>query len=154
MPGHQRHAVRQPAVRERHAGRGRGAERGGDSGNDAPRDTVGGEHLELLAATTEDQRIAALEARHPLALARQAHQQLVDTLLLSAIADFLADEDPLGIAPCALEDRLGNQPVVENHVRLLQQLQRAQREQIRIAGTGADEVDLPGSAPRRRRARC
>ena len=71
----------------------------------------------------------------------------MDALLLAALAGLLADEDPLGVAPRALEHRLADQPVVENHVRLLQQLQRAQGEQVRIAGPGADQVDLAERAP-------
>ena len=47
-----------------------------------------------------------------------------------------------GVAPRAREHRIGDQPIVENDVRLLQQLQRAQRQQIRITRARADQVDL------------
>ena len=58
------------------------------------------------------------------------------------IADLLADENALGVAPRALQHRLAHQPVIENDVGLLQQLQRAQCQQVRVAGTGADQIDL------------
>ena len=35
-----------------------------------------------------------------------------------------------------------DETVVQDHVGLLQQLQRAQGEEVRVAGTGADQVDL------------
>ena len=57
-------------------------------------------------------------------------------------AGFLADEDALGIATGALEHRIRDQAVVEHDVGLLQQLQCAQREQIRIAGARADQIHL------------
>ncbi len=101
-----------------------------------------GQQLELLAAAPEHERVTALEPRHALAGARQLQQQLVDPLLLAALAGLLADENALGVAPRALEHRLPDQAVVENHVRLLQQLQCAQGQQVRIAGPGADQVDL------------
>src|SRR5205814_2063397 len=54
-------------------------------------------------------------------------------------------EDTLGIAPRAIQHRLAHQAVVENHVRSLQQLQGPQREQVRIAGAGSNQVDLAES---------
>ena len=98
--------------------------------------------LELLAAAPEHERVTALEPRHALAGARQLQQQLVDPLLLAALAGLLADENALGVAPRAPEHCLPDQAVVENHVRLLQQLQRAQGQQVGVAGPGADQVDL------------
>ena len=55
---------------------------------------------------------------------------------------FLADKDALGVAAHALEHSSAHQAVVQHHVALLQQLQRAQRQQIRIARPGADQVNL------------
>ena len=63
----------------------------------------------------------------------------------------LADVDALGIAPHAIEHGRADQPIVEHDIGLLQQLQRAQGQKVRIAGPGADQVDL--AARRRRRVR-
>ena len=57
-------------------------------------------------------------------------------------ASRLADVDALGIATREIEHLRRHQPVVENHVRVLQRSQRAQRQQTRIAGTGADQHDF------------
>src|SRR4029077_7949611 len=62
--------------------------------------------------------------------------------LLRMVAGLLADEDPFGVAPRTLQDLIRHQPVVEDHVGLLQELQRAQREEIRIARSRSDDVDL------------
>ena len=137
--------AREAPVGERQLGGGGGGERRGDSRDHGAGDAVRGQHLELLAAASENQRIAALEARHALALSGEAHQQLVDAPLLIGPAGLPADEDPLGIAPRAIQHRLAHQAVVENHVRSLQQLQRPQREQVRIAGAGSNQVDLAES---------
>ena len=67
----------------------------------------------------------------------------MDAILLAALAGLLADENPLRVAARAIQYRLAHQPVVEHHVGLLQQLQRAQRQQIRVAGAGTDQIHLP-----------
>src|SRR6185437_15141339 len=108
-------------------------------------DAMTRELLGLLAATPEDERVAAFEARHLEALAREADHELVDVFLRRmscASSMMLADEDAARLAPGALEHRGRNQPVVEHDIRLLQQLQRAQREEVGVAGTGADEIHL------------
>src|ERR1700676_5267741 len=65
------------------------------------------------------------------------------------ISRLLADEHALGITPRAFQHRSRNQPVVKNHVRLLKQLQRAQREQVRVTRAGADQITLTQSAAAR-----
>ena len=81
VPGDEHAGVRVVAVRERNAGVGRGAAGGGDSGYDFERHAGLRQGLDLLAAAAEDVGVAALEAHHALALARQAHHERVDVLL-------------------------------------------------------------------------
>ncbi len=86
---------------------------------------------------------AALEPQHALAGARQAHQLGVDFVLRHGVLiAALADENTLGVTAHQVEDGRRKQAVVQNHVRLLHQPQGAERQQIRIAGTGADQIDL------------
>src|SRR4030088_1724934 len=66
------------------------------------------------------------------------------------ISRLLADEHALGITPRAFQHRSRNQPVVKNHIRLLKQLQRAKREQVRVTRAGADEITLTQSTTARR----
>ncbi len=65
-------------------------------------------------------------------------------------ARFLADEHTMRIATSAIEHGIGDEPIVKNDVGLLEQLDGAKREQIGIAGTRADQVnlaDLTGAVP-------
>ena len=60
------------------------------------------------------------------------------------VVGLLADVDPLGVAPRELEDVLGDEVVVEQDVGALHHLQRAQREQARVARAAADQVHHAG----------
>ena len=92
---------------ERNAGVGRDAAGGGDAGHDLEGNAGGGQRLDFLAAAAEDERVAALQPHHALALARQPHQQLVDLVLAERmVAALLAGVDALGLAAAQLEDRL------------------------------------------------
>ena len=72
MPGRERHAARQPPVRQRDAGRRGAADPGADPRHDAERNTGGGERQRFLAAAAEHQRIAALQPHHAQSLRGQA----------------------------------------------------------------------------------
>ena len=65
------------------------------------------------------------------------------------ISGLLADEHALRIAARAFEHRRRNQPVVQDHICLLKQLQRAKGEQVRVTRAGTDQVTLSQSAPAR-----
>ena len=84
---------------------------------------------------------------------RGVDQPPVDLVLADAgLAAALADEHALGVAPHAVEHRVGDELVVEHDVGVLQHLQRAQRQQVGIAGAGADQEHgagrtLRGSRP-------
>ena len=97
-------------------GRG-GGDAGGDAGHDLDGDARLAQRIELLAATAEDERIAALEPDHGLAGAGAVDQQRVDVLLRHAMRALgLADRDQLGLAPGMIEHALADQPVVKNDV--------------------------------------
>jgi hypothetical protein len=59
------------------------------------------------------------------------------------LARLLTDEHALGIAPNTPQNGRINQPVVEHYIALLQQLLGPERQQIRIAWTGANQPHLP-----------
>jgi hypothetical protein len=136
-------ALRKPAVGERHTGARRRAKRRGDARHDEVGDVVRREHLDLFAAAAKYERIAALQAGDAQSGARVVNHELVNARLrVRWIARLLADENALRIAARKCEHRIRHQSIVEDDVGLLQQLQRAQCEQIRIAGAGADEINL------------
>ena len=85
------------AVRQRHAGVGRDAERRGDAGNDLEGDAGIGQRFGFFAAAAEDERIAALEAHHVPAAARALDEHGADFFLGEGVGGFLlADVDALG----------------------------------------------------------
>ena len=57
----------------------------------------------------------------------------------------LADVHSLGMGRHEVHDCGRHQPVVEHHVRLLQQTKCTQRHQVGIARTGTDQVDFTRS---------
>ena len=115
----------------------------GDAGNDLVGDARVGKGFHLFAATAEDERVAAFEAKHALSFSRKANHRLMNLLLgPSAFAATLADIDALGVAPNQRENFLRDETVVQNHVALLHEPERSHREQLRIAGSRAYDVDL------------
>gem|GEM_PF-3377343 len=143
VPGDEHHRLREIAMRERDTGIGRAARRRRDAGHHLEGDALGGERVDLLAAAPEDERVAALQAHHALAFAREAHQQVIDVLLRQRVLRaLLAGVDALGLQAHQVEDRLRHQAVVHHHVGLLHEAQRAEGEQVRIARTGADQRHL------------
>jgi hypothetical protein len=105
---------------------------------------VGHERFDLLAAAAEDERVAALQPDHAPTLQREPHEQRVDLVLRQRVPGArLADVDQLRIAACEVEDVGTDEAVVDDDVGLRDQPRRAQRQQIRISRTGADEMDDP-----------
>ena len=58
------------------------------------------------------------------------------------VAVHLADIDALGVAAAELEDAVVDEPVVEHDVGALDEAQRLEGEEVRVARTGTDEIDL------------
>ena len=81
MAGNEHAALRVIAVCQWYAGVGGTACRRRDAGNDLKGDPFRGEGFDLLATSTEDERIASFQAQHPFAFPGEAHEQRVDILL-------------------------------------------------------------------------
>ena len=130
------------AVGQRDAGVGAGPAGGGDAGHHLEGHAGLEQLLELLAATPEDERVAALQAHHLAALPGQAHQQPVDLFLgQGVVAGLLADVDHLGAAAGKLQHAIAHQVIDHQRVGLPDQAGGAQGEQLRVAGAGADQGD-------------
>ena len=107
---------------------------------------MGRQLFDLFTTTTKDERIATLEPDHTLALSGQIHQLAVDLVLRhGVIGAALADINTLGIATAQFKNRRSYQSVVEHHICLLHQTQRAKGQQVRIARAGTHQVNLTGS---------
>ena len=135
---------------ERHLG-----ERSGDPANFRLAhyfDLIGGTSTGAIIATTlalEWKVREVVDLYFKLLPAIFARPQVPSFLRVFVPARRLAHIDALGIAARASQDHLRHQPVVQDHVGLLQQLLRAQRQKVRIARTHADEINLPAHITRR-----
>ncbi len=97
-------------------GRGRGKS-GREAGNNLKGNAGFGERGDLLGGTTEDKRIAALEAHDGAMSAGVLHHERVDLLLRDALhAAALAHIDDFGVGRREVKNRLRNKVVVEDEV--------------------------------------
>ena len=133
------------AVGDRDARVGGCGDAGGHAGHDLERHARLGERLGLLAAAAEHERVAALQAHHPLALRAHARRaaRLISSCADAGVAGLLADVDQLGVRPRVLAAAARDQAVVDDHVGPRDQLERAHGHEPRVAGPGADQVDDP-----------
>ena len=100
------------------AGVGGGGDARGDAGDDLELDPGRAQRFALLAAATEDEGVAALEADDALAGLRRLDQPLPDLLLrYRRHAGLLADVDQLGVLAGAVERPGRDQAVVEDRRR-------------------------------------
>ena len=99
----------------------------------------GGQRQRFLAATPEDERVAALQAHHPSTVEAELDEQRVDQLLRDRGAGALADVDQLRVRVSQGQHTGADERVVDHHLGVLQTSQPANRQQLGIAGAGADE---------------
>src|SRR5436309_1895219 len=91
-------------------------------------------------------RVAALQPDDVLAPPRPVHQEPVDLALAHARSSrSLADVDDGSARADLVEELVGNQPVVQDHLGLAKATQSLERDQLGIARTGADERDEPAA---------
>ena len=141
VAGDEHAGLRMVAMGERDAGTRRAAQRRGDAGHDLDRDVSRHQRLELLAAATEHEGVAALQAHHALAGARQRDQAIVDLRLRHAVVRAaLADVEALGVTTRQGQHFLRHQPVIDHDIGALQQAMGLQGQEIGIARAGADQM--------------
>ena len=130
---------REPAMRDGDPREHRRGNRAGDPGNDLAGNAGRGKRERLFPAATEDERIAALQTDDSTAAARLADHQPVDRVLPNRrTSGALAHEEPLRARGVAQRRGL-DERVVEHEVGLAEPPHRLEREELRIAGAGADE---------------
>ena len=144
--GHHRDRRGQAALSDRDAGGGRNPERGRHARDHLPRHAGRGQHLDLLAAPSEEERVASLETHHHCGAPAVVHQQASDLLLALAPGPdrrvrVLAHVDQLRRRRREVEEGRRHQSVVEDDVGPGQQLRPAARQQPGVTRAGADEVD-------------
>src|SRR5439155_26415509 len=103
----------------------------------------------LLAAATEDEGIAALQAHDPLSGAGAIEEDRRDLLLRQAhTAPVLAREDDLRIGARVGQQRGVREIVVDHDVAALEAAAAADGQEPRVAGTGTDEAHAPDGGAR------
>src|SRR5439155_20556808 len=131
-----------PSASERDAGVGGYRDRGAHTGDDLERDPGDGERLGLLRSPTEHERVTALEPDDPAPEPGVADQERMDHGLgQGVVAAALARKHAQG-----LRGRLGRNPgidqaVIDDDLGGPQDLEPPNREEARISGPRADEVD-------------
>jgi hypothetical protein len=139
MTGDHRERGGHPSVGHRHTGGGRCGDRGRDARDDLERDAGLHQRQRFLATAAEHEGVAALEAHDPPALAGELHEERGDQLLRHWTAWALADVDQLDAFGDEGQHAVADEGVVDDDVGLGEQPGGLQGQQIRIAGTGADE---------------
>ena len=147
MAGHNRHGGSRVAVRHRNSRAERRRERRGNARNHVEADAVFSQIFGLFSAAAEQERIAALQPNHHLALARFVDKQFVDLILARIVtADRLAHVNALGGRLRQRQYVLLNQPVVNNDIGRLDQVRRLDRQQLRMPGAGPNQIDFSRSS--------
>ena len=129
-------------MRHRNARARRRRDRARDPGDDVVRNAGALQRERFLAAATEHERIAALQADNAAAAPRGANYQPVNRFLRHGVSSgALADEKLLRTA-CILQHAIVDQRVVQHEIGRAQPGDCFPRQQSRVAGTGADERDV------------
>ena len=140
MSGEQGQAAALLALGQSETDGGGTAHGGRDARYDLDRHAGRAQGSQLLAATAEHERVAALETHDVAACRGLAQQDGVDLgLARRRPARGLADHDPIRIAAGAIQDRRRNQPIGHDHVGFLQRAHRLEGEQVRVAGAGTHQ---------------
>src|ERR1700730_13515609 len=148
MAGNHLDPARHGSLGERGAEIRRRRGRGGDARHDLDRHAGGTRSADLFVGAGEDRGIAGLDPDPPLAEPGIAdHQPAYFLLPRRRLAGPLADRDQFGVGTCERQNFVTGKVVVKDDVGGAQPLHRAQREQIDVARTAADQGD---AAERRR----
>ncbi len=111
---------------------GRHGDRRSDAGHDLERHPVRPQEERFFTAATEDERVAAFQPHHPLALSCPVDEQLVDRLLVSSVVGLLANVDPLGSRRGERQEACVGETVVDDDVRPSEDFGSAQCQEPRV----------------------
>ena len=142
------HRVGMIAMSQRDSRVSGAARGGGDARHDLKVDACFRQGGQFFSTAAKNERIAALETQDPAPFPRIVDQHVIDRVLIHGMHfRTLADMDQLRVRAYAREYFLAYQAVVQHDIRAVQQPQRAQGEQVRIAGSRSDQPDFPGLLP-------
>ena len=127
-------------MRHRDAGHRRHRHRRRDARHDLDIDAGGSARRGFLATTAEDERVATLQAHHPLAAPRSVDQQLVDLLLRHCVrVRRFAGIDHFDVVSELAEQLVRRQSIHHDDIGSGEQLPATGRDQAGVAGAATDE---------------
>jgi hypothetical protein len=141
MAAHERHRIATAVIRDRNPRIRGGANRRRHTGHHFEIHTLLVQEQRFLTAAIKKERVAPLETRHDLALARLFGQQVTDRLLIARFGRGAAHVNAFGAFRRHGEEVGMHEMIEEHHVGPLQAAVAAQRNQIRRAGPRTDQVD-------------
>ena len=141
MPANERDRVAAAGIGDRHAGVGAGADRVGHARHHFVLHALFVQEQRFLAALVEQERIAPLQPRDGLALARLLGEQEADRILIARLRRGAANVDALGMLGRDCEQVGMHEVIEDHHVGFLQAAKPAQGNQVGRAGSGADHID-------------
>ena len=112
----ERQRVAAAGIGQRDAGVARGADAGRNAGHHLEPHALLVQEERFGAAVIEDERIAPLQARHDLSLARLFREQIADGFLLERLRRGDADVDLLGVGPGVAQQARVHEMVVQHDV--------------------------------------
>ena len=114
----------------------------GNTGDNFERNAASVERIGFLGAASEHSGVTAFEPDHTLPALGGGHQRLRYLFLRPAVTAWsLAYIDAFGVAPCQFKDFRIKQPIVIDHIRLLQALNPAQGDQVFGTGASTNKAD-------------
>ena len=140
VPAHERQRVAAAWIGDGDAGIARHADAGRHAGHDLEAHALFVQKQRFRAASIEDERIAPLQPGDRLAFARLFGQQIADGFLFERLRSRTADVDLLRVRSCVAQQARVNKMIVKHHVRRLEALESADRDEPGITGSGADEI--------------
>ena len=130
-----------PRWGHRHASERGCGKRRADAGHDLVGHTGSRQSERLFAASTENERVAALEADETIASARALDHELMNGFLLDPPATLpFPDVEALRVSS-ELQHFVRYQRVVQDDVRLFEALHRLHCQKLGVAGSRTDERD-------------
>ncbi len=141
VSGDEGHGRRHRAMGHRNTRVRRRRDGGRHTRNDFKFQPGSGNGFRLFPAPTKDERIATFQADHPLPRLSVIDQQPIDLRLIAILAaPAPADVQTFSRWRHMLQERFIREIVVQHHIGLLQTFLAAYREQLRISGTGPDQI--------------
>jgi len=130
---------------DRDAGIGEPANARRDPRHDAERDAGCGEGQRLLAASSENARIAALKAQHPATLKGRLNQSRRNIRLARRRTPAALTRMKLRrLRPPQTQNARIDERVVDHDIGVREGVQRQNRKQARVSRAGPDEPDMAG----------